>query len=322
MNKAIDLKTRKFYKKPDASKVKSIKLLANLCHALKVEIEEVSKSKNSLYEIKSENHYINELNTFYNKTVQDQLAVETIVIDWVPDDFETREWASIEVGFYGVKLNGKFWDGMKVHFGTDINSKQKQKWKKLNRIEVYHGFSHPDFFSSWEGSWVSNWNGHYGWNSSFPKGPRMKHFNAKSRDEKLLMIRLLQAMEHLLENEDSSPQLMKNSYAKKWLQERINEANSLNWNLKDNSIPNTKIFSYPRSYAIGKSRKFQCGPKRAGIDLKKITLMNEKISLSLPSEFLDKDDINLGTLLLPDIDLGLEDKEFLSIISYEGYQLK
>ena len=29
-----------------------------------------------------------------------------------------------------------------------------------------------------------------------------------------------------------------------WLQGRINEANSLNWNLNDNSIPNTKIFSY------------------------------------------------------------------------------
>ena len=60
----------------------------------------------------------------------------------------------------------------KYKFGTDINSKMKQKHKNLNRVELYHGFSNPDIFSSWEGSWISSWNGHYGWNSSFPVGPR------------------------------------------------------------------------------------------------------------------------------------------------------
>ena len=66
----------------------------------------------------------------------------------------------------------------------------------------------------------------------------------------------------------------------------------------------------------------RCGAKRAGIDFKKIRSSNEKIYISLPSEYLDKDDINLESLLLPDIDLVLDDKDFLSIISYEGYQLK
>ena len=64
---------------------------------------------------------------FYSNTFKDQLAVETIVINWIPKDFETRKWAEINVGFYGVKLNNKFWDGINIRFGTDINSKKKQK---------------------------------------------------------------------------------------------------------------------------------------------------------------------------------------------------
>jgi len=270
----------------------------------------------------SENVYISELNKFYNETIKDQLAVETIVINWLPDDFETKEWADMNVGFYGVKLNGKWWDGLNVTFGTDINSKQKQQWKNFNFIRVSHGFSHPEIFSSWEESWISNWDGHYGWSSSFPRGPRIENFNAKSRDEKLLMIRLLQAMQHLLENKRASPQLMKNSYAQNWLKDRIDETLTKNWNLKNSSIPNTKIFSYTATDGGRKHRKFQCGSKRAGIDFKKIRSMNKKISISLPSDFLVIQDINLDSLLLPDINLSLDDKDFLSIISFEGYQLK
>ena len=270
----------------------------------------------------SENVYISELNKFYNETIKDQLAVETIIINWLPDDFETKEWADMNVGFYGVKLNGKWWDGLNVTFGTDINSKQKQQWKNLNFIRVSHGFSYPEIFSSWGGSWISSWDGHYGWNSSFPRGPRIKNFNAKSMDEKLLMIRLLQAMQHLLDNKRASPQLTKNSYAQNWLKNRIDETLTKRWNLKDSSIPNTKIFSYTATDGGRKHRKFQCGSKRAGIDFKKIRSMNNKISISLPSDFLEIQDVNIESLLLPDINLGLDDKDFLSIISYEGYQLK
>ena len=64
---------------------------------------------------------------------------------------------------------------------------------------------------------------------------------------------------------------MKNLYVQEWLQGRINEANKLNWNLSNGSIPNTKIFSYILSiytsiYEREKYRMFRCGPKRAGID--------------------------------------------------------
>ena len=71
----------------------------------------------------------------------------------------------------------------------------------------------------------------------------MNNFNAKTRDEKLLMIRLLQAMEHILENKNSSRHLKDNTYVQNWLSERIAEVNP-KWNLNNGSIPNTKIYSF------------------------------------------------------------------------------
>ena len=198
----------------------------------------------------------------------------------------------------------------------------KQKYKNLNRIEVYHGFSNPDIFSSWEGSWISSWNGHYGWNSSFPIGPRPQNFNAKSRDEQMLMIRLLEATEHLLDNEKFSPFLDNNPYVKKWLKDRISETKVNKWSLSDSTKPNTKVFSllYPKQNSNYK--KFDCGPKRAGINFAFIRSIKKDFKNLLNSEFLGDESIQLNKLLLPDLNLGLEDEDFQSILSYEGYQLK
>ncbi len=266
------------------------------------------------------NAYNKELKIFYDETAQDQLAVETIVINYIPKDFETRKWASIEVGFYGVKLNNKFWNGLNVRFGTDKNSKMKQKNKRLNFIEIKHGFNYPEIFTSWEGSWISNSSGYYNWQSSFPIGPRMQNFSAKSNNEKLLMIRLLQAMQHILDNENSSKYLKQNDYVKNWLKDRIVEVNP-KWNLQNSSMPNTKTFSLISNNS-NNHRTFQCGGKRAEIDFFKVRSLDDTILKVLKSDFLEHQDIKLSTLLLPEVDLGLDEEDFLSILSYEGYQLK
>ena len=270
---------------------------------------------------KVSNKYNDELDLFYKNLLKDQLGVETIIINYIPKDFETKKWADINIGFYGVKLNEKFWSGIQIRFGTDINSKMKQKWKNLNRIEVRHGFSNPAIFTSWENSWVSNWDGHYGWNSSFPVGPRMNNFNAKTRDEKLLMIRLLQAMEHILENKNSSRHLKDNTYVQNWLGERIAEVNP-KWNLNNGSIPNTKIYSFVSNDNDKNYKTFQCGGKRAGIDFVKVRYVDKQLHDALPSGFTDNSEIKLTTLLLPEVDLGIDEDDFMSILSYEGYQLK
>ena len=266
--------------------------------------------------------YNNELNEFYETTFKDQLAVETIIIDWLPDDFEERAYANVNVRFYGVKFNEKFWKGIDVRFGTDKNSKKKQKHKRLNYIEFRHGYNYPSIFSSWEGSWISNWDGHYGWNSSFPFGPKINNFSAKSLDEKLLMVRLLQSMEHLLNYPKASKKLKRNSYFQNWLKERIIETKSKKWSIKNSNHPNTKIFSFASIHAGGEKRKFLCGPQKAGINLSNQRLLDNHIINSLPSNFIQQNEIDITDLLLPEIDLGLNAKEFMSILSYEGYQLK
>ena len=295
--------------------------LAEMCFNLEeVGIAQINKEPKGLLS-KVTNKYNDELDLFYKNLVKDQLGVETIIINYIPKDFETKEWADINIGFYGVKLNEKFWNGIQIRFGTDINSKMKKKWKNLNRIEVRHGFSNPPIFTSWENSWISNWDGHYGWNSSFPVGPRMDNFNAKTRDEKLLMTRLLQAMEHILENKNSSRHLKDNNYVQNWLRDRISESKS-KWNLNNGLIPNTKIYSFVSNDNDKNYKTFQCGVKRAGIDFVKVRYVDKKLHDALPSGFTKNSEVKLTTLLLPEVDLGIDEDEFMSILSYEGYQLK
>ena len=301
------------------SKLKTHFSYNNLMKTYKTETEignEINSKK-----IADEYEYNVGLEKFYSNTFKDQLAVETIVINWIPKDFETRKWAEINVGFYGVKLNDKFWDGINIRFGTDINSKKKQKYKLLNRVELHHGYSFPDIFKSWEGSWISSWNGHYSWNSSFPVGPRTQNFNAKSKSERLLLIRLLQTMEHLIDNETFSPYLDSNVYVKKWLKARISETKIKKWNLEDN-IQNTKVYSLLYPAYDTQYKKFDCGPKRAGINFAAVRSVGDNFRLLLSSKFLEDKNFSLNKLLLPDLDLGLNDNDFQLILSYEGYQLK
>jgi hypothetical protein len=50
--------------------------------------------------------------------------------------------------------------------------------------------------------------------------------------------------------------------------------------------------------------------------------VGDNFRLLLSSKFLEDKNFSLNKLLLPDLDLGLNDEDFQSILSYEGYQLK
>ena len=149
----------------------------------------------------------------------------------------------------------------------------------------------------------------------------MNNFNAKTRDEKLLMIRLLQAMEHILENKNSSRNLKNNTYVQNWLGERIAEVDP-KWNLNNGSIPNTKIYSFISNDNDKDYKTFQCGVKRAGIDFVRVRYVDKQLHDALTSGFTDNSELKLTTLLLPEVDLGIDEDDFMSILSYEGYQLK
>ena len=69
-------------------------------------------------------------------------------------------------------------------------------------------------------------------------------------------------------------------------------------------------------------KTFQCGGKRAGIDFVKVRYVDKQLHDALPSGFKDNSEFKLTTLLLPEVDLGIDEDDFMSILSYEGYQLK
>ena len=153
--------------------------------------------------------YQQDLKTFFASGTEKQFLAETMVINWIPDDFATREYADINVSFYNVSFLGKKWDGISVRFGSDENAKKKHSWKDLNRISFNQGSSHPAVMKNYNDGWVSDWDGHRGWSSSFPKGPK-ERFRKKSKDERLLMKRLLQSMHVPLENLSSFNALLRN----------------------------------------------------------------------------------------------------------------
>ena len=72
---------------------KNISNLANICS--NIEITALDNAKDQLEKLPQlkigENYEYNlELDKFYKSTEKDQMAVETVVINWIPKDFETR----------------------------------------------------------------------------------------------------------------------------------------------------------------------------------------------------------------------------------------
>ena len=270
--------------------------------------------------------YQQDLTKFFASGTEEQFLAETMVINWIPDDFATREYADINVSFYNVSFLGKKWDGISVRFGTDKNAKKKHSWKDLNRLSFNQGSSHPPVLKNYSDGWVSDWNGHRGWSSSFPKGPR-ERFRKKSKDERLLMKRLLQSMHVPLENLSSFNALLRNVAAQNWLRDRINEIGFDDINTKNGKQPPIKIFSLlsnPHGSKI-KKPKFNCSIIRTGYSLAGVFGRDSKM---LTDHFDDKNLVstetspNLSQLLLPALNLQLDNLEALRLLGHEGYQLK
>ena len=270
--------------------------------------------------------YQQKLERFFASGAKEQFLAETMVINWIPDDFSSREYADINVSFYNVSFLGKKWDGISVRFGSDRNAKKKHSWKDMNRLTFNQGSSHPAVLKNYNDGWVSDWDGHRGWSSSFPSGPREK-FRRKSKEEQLLMKRLLQSMHVPLENLGSFNALLKNVAAQNWLQERVKEVGLNHIETRNGKQPPVKIFSLlsnPHGSKL-KKQKFNCSIIRNGLSLAGIfDGKSEKLN-----EYFDADAFvstettpSLAQLLLPALDLQLENQEALALLGHEGYQLK
>ena len=276
--------------------------------------------------------YQQDLEDFFSSGSKDQFLAETMVINWIPEDFATREYGDINVAFYNVSFMGKKWDGITVRFGTDVNSKKKQEWKNINRLGYRQGASHPPVISNYSDGWVSSWDGHREWETSFPNGPN-EAFRKKSKEEQLLMKRLLQSMHVPLENLSSFNALMSNKDAQKWLQDRVNEVGLNDINTLNGEQPPVKIFSLlkpsvsvnsPSSIKIKKQR-FNCSLIRTGEFFSgTFVKSSEKLTANFNHrEFVSTEtSANLSQLLLPALNVAIENEELLSLLGHEGYQLK
>ncbi len=262
--------------------------------------------------------YNKDLEEFFQKAKNDELAVETILIGYVPEDFDKRRYASIRTYFYNVKFMGKRWKGIEIGFGTDVNN--QKDWKELNRFEFYDGYSYPQIIKNWYRAWFSDWRATNGISSSFPSGPKMTKFNQQNKETKLLLKHLLLSMEHVLEKEAFYPHLNYNKAAKTFLENRVNEVKKiLNYNY---SNPHTKVFAFPARWTASKNiNVFKCGVEKYGLkpyNLANSDVFDNHFNMKKISNF----NFNLSELLLPDLNLNIDNTKYLQILTHEGYQLK
>ncbi len=292
----------------------------------------VNRKENKMLSSSKDNssEYQKELKNFFENLPEGQLAVETIIINWVPKDFETKEYAQMRIGFYNVKFNGRHWDGMELSLGTDINQKKNKHWRMFNFISFQQGFSYPEAVTSWKKTWINDWNGHREFRSSYPSGPDMRRIVSLKKEEKLLVKRLLQAMDHVLQNANRQPQLYKNIYAQKWLRERVNEVKENKLKSSNGFYNTTKVFSFPSGYQIGgffqkgdKVNVFNCSAKRFGFDPRK-EFDSNVLNNYFDSSILKTGNIefNISELFIPELNLKIDNENYLSVLTHEGYQLK
>ena len=265
------------------------------------------------------NKYNIKLKKFFNEASYDQLAIETILLDHIPKDFATRRYADINVYFYNIQFRGKKYKGIELKFGTDKNN--EKSWKELNRFTFYDGYSYPQLIDNWDKYWFSYYRATRGISSSFPTGSKMKRYNQQSEFTKQLLLHLLLSMRHVLEKKNSYYfRLSMNNSATKFLTQRVNEVKKI---LKFNQKKMfTKVFAYPGYSVVSKNDiLFKCGINRYGLNY--FNLFESKILNNYFDEgILRKAGITLSDLLLPDLNLNIDNKNFIKILKHEGFQLK
>ena len=269
-----------------------------------------------------ENTYESDLNKFFKNASKNQLAVETILVGYIPRDFATKKYAKIRVFFYNLQFLEKKWKGIELEFGTDKNT--KKQYKEMNRFTFYDGFSSPQIISNWQWNWFSDWRATRGISSSFPSGPKMEKFYNQSEETQKLLYYLLLSLEHVLNKQQIFyTRLYENKDASLFLKERVEEVKR-GLKLDKNKI-HTKLFSYPQNgYITGEKQKynlFNCGINRYGLNFFNI-YKSKTFNKFFDFEKLKNFNINLSQLLIPDLNFNIEKDNYMKLLTHEGYQLK
>ena len=279
-------------------------------------------NKNIVKNVKKTNIYTKNLNIFFDNVSNNQLAIETILLGYIPKDFATKKYANIRVYFYNVHFLKKKWKGIELEFGTDKN--KKKQYKEMNRFTFYDGFSSPQIITNWNSSWFSEWRATRGLSSSFPSGLKMERFNNQNKETQKLLYYLLLSMEHVLKKQKIFyNRLYENKDASLFLEERIREVKKI-LKLDKNKI-HTKLFSYPVNgyFTIekGKYNLFNCGISRYGLNFFDIFQSNTFKKFSGLHNIINSN-IDISELLIPDLNFNIEKENYIEILTHEGYQLK
>ena len=279
-------------------------------------------NKNIIKNVEKTNIYANNLKIFFDNASNDQLAIETILLGYIPKDFASKKYANIRVYFYNVQFLKKKWKGIELEFGTDKNT--KKQYKEMNRFTFYDGFSSPQIITNWNSSWFSEWRVTRGLSSSFPYGLKMERFNNQNKETQKLLYYLLLSMEHVLKKQKIFyNRLDENKDASLFLEKRIREVKKI---LKlDESKIHTKLFSYPVNgyFTIekGKYNLFNCGISRYGLNFFDIFQSNTFKKFSGLHDIINSS-IDISELLIPDLNFNIIKDNYIEILTHEGYQLK
>jgi len=68
-------------------------------------------------------------------------------------------------------------------------------------------------------------------------------------------------------------------------------------------------------------KTFKCGIEKYGLNYNE---MHKSKTFNTHYDFnnIDNNDVMLSDILLPDLDLNIENEDYINILSHEGYQLK
>ncbi|MCE2517031.1 MAG: DUF1800 family protein [Alphaproteobacteria bacterium] len=280
--------------------------------------EPLKLTANPSKSIERRRQYLSNLDEFFASAEPQQLAVETVIINWIPRDFGARKYNDVNLSFYNLRFMGQHYDGITIEFGHDRNG--KNKYGNYARVKQTH--SSPDVFSSYKKGWRDDRDGAMVVKFSYPSGPKTKRWRGRSTREKLLIKRLAQSFKLLLDARGRHPMIIRSEGGQDWMQSIVNEIGFDPITTSAGDVPPVKIFVSGGDH-WSNDDKFSCGGERAGIYLRqdsKITAEGFRFNDTLAE--LSTIGASLDDLLLPDVNLGVSNENYVDLLTFEGFQLK
>ena len=258
--------------------------------------------------------YENNLLMKFKQSHEDQLVVETMLINNVSKDFEKNKNSSIKISLYNMKLGDRYWDGFQFRIGVS-----KKFQGNYMRIESNQCF--PECLDSFSKSWPGR-KGTYIVKFSYPDGKDKRYYSALSERDKLLVNRLYELTSYIL---------METSLSAAFNKDEKNKENWFNWLREQHKIHKKKLINNnpnkERVILINKSlqdiiRMFSVLSMKSATD----KLINDSsnniftVNIKNSARHNVKNSLRIDKLLVSDLELpSLRLKE---ILLHEAYQLK